>query len=166
VLAALPPQIERVARTNFYIARDYPDHKTQVAALYSHPDFFFGLNPIEGAVDGWGRLLHWGLEPRVCTAPLTLNASSRDGKLACLEEHLVPRFGPRVIDHAIFDKNKHEHHALALIDDRPDLDTGGGTAAWRHVVFDQPYNQQCPSAFRVRGWNDRNFASVLEDAIR
>src|SRR4051812_19152676 len=152
VLEGLPSEIERVARTNFYIVRDYPDHKAAVEAVYSHPEFFFKLKPIQGAVDGWQRLLDMGYDPRVCTAPLTLNEKSREGKTAWLEEHFVPRFGPEVIERAIFDKTKHAHGGLLLIDDRPDVDTNDGQATWRHVVFDQPYNRQCASAFRISGW--------------
>ncbi len=165
VLEALPPDITRVARTNFYIARDYPEHKARVEAVYSHPEFFFNLKPTDGAIDGWQRLIDLGFKPRVCTAPLTLNPKSREGKLAWLEEHLVPQFGTQVLEQAIFDKKKHDYDGLVLIDDRPDVDTNGGQATWRHVVFDQPYNQQCASTFRIHGWSDPNLASVLDRAI-
>ena len=84
VLNALPPEIERVARVNFYIARDYPEHKAGVASVYSHPEFFYRLTRINGAIEGWAGLVELGYAPRACTAPLTLNPQSREGKIAWL----------------------------------------------------------------------------------
>lgn len=164
VLEALPPHIPRVPRTNFYIARDYPEHKADVAAVYSHPEFFFNLKPVHGAIEGWQRLIDLGYQPRICTAPLTSNPRSGEGKLAWLDQHLVPHFGATVRDEAIVDKNKHAYAGVVLIDDRPAVDTGGSRAPWRHVVFDQPYNQLCTSTFRLHGWTDPDMALVLEHA--
>ena len=151
VLERLSPEIDRVERQNFYIARDYPSHMDHVRAVYSHPEFFFTLEPVEGAVEGWQRLIDLGYDPRVCTAPLTLNPKSVEGKVAWLEEHLVPRFGSHVVTRAIFDKRKFDYERLVLIDDRPDIDTNCGRARWRHVVFDQPYNQESISQLRIHG---------------
>jgi 5'-nucleotidase len=165
VLAGLPPEIERVQRQNFYIVQDYREHRAHVEAVYSHPEFFFNLEIIGGALDGWQRLLDLGYHPRICTAPLTLNPRSEDGKIAWLEQHFVPRFGPDVVDQVIFDRKKYRYPALALIDDRPDVDTNNGEAVWQHVVFDQPYNQVCESQFRLYGWRDPNLESRLAEAI-
>lgn len=165
VLEALPRHIPRVPRTNFYIARDYAEHKADVAAVYSHPEFFFNLKPVDGAIEGWARLIELGYRPRICTAPLTLNAQSLEGKMAWLDQHLVPHFGAEVRDQAIVDKNKFAYDGVALIDDRPDVDTDGGRASWRHVVFDQPYNQRCANTLRLHGWADPGMASVLARAI-
>lgn len=161
VLAQLPDSIARVGRTNFYIAQDYPAHKADVAAIYSHPEFFYGLDLVPNAVLGWQRLLEYGYTPRICSAPLTLNERSVDGKLAWLEQHFVPHVGFGIVDTAIFDKNKHAHPGLALIDDRPDLGTNGGMATWRHVVFDQPYNRGSKQLLRLRGWADPALRTLL-----
>ncbi|WP_162625505.1 5' nucleotidase, NT5C type [Mycolicibacterium llatzerense] len=165
VLDALPAEVARVARTNFYIARDYPDHKAHVAATYSHPEFFFNLKPLDGALEGWQRLIDLGYRPRICTAPLTSNPRSREGKLAWLDRYLVPHFGATVRDEAIVDKNKFAYEGLALIDDRPEVDTDNDRASWRHVLFDQPYNRQSTNTFRICGWRDPQLGSVLESAV-
>jgi 5'-nucleotidase len=166
VLAGLPPEIERVARQNFYIVKDYREHRAHVEAVYSDPEFCFNLALIEGAVEGWQRLLDLGHNPRICTAELTLNTMSREGKEAWLEHYFVPHVGRRVVEQAIFDKDKYKYAALALIDDRPDVNTNNGEAVWQHVVFDQPYNQACQSQVHVNGWGDPSLESVLEAAIR
>lgn len=166
VLQALPSHIERVARQHFYIARDYPEHLADVKAVYSHPDFFFGLTPVADAVEGWHRLLGLGYEPRICTAPLTLNAKSVEGKISWLKRFFVPHFGDDIVTTAIIDKRKFDYDAVALIDDRPDVDTNGGVARWRHVVFDQPYNRGALSQLRIFNWSDPNLESVLESAAR
>ncbi|MCF6386409.1 hypothetical protein L2K20_05455 [Mycobacterium sp. MBM] len=164
VLARLPQAVARVPRANFYIVRDYPAHKADVAAIYSHPDFFYELEPVPDAMLGWQRLLELGYAPRICSAPLTLNAKSVEGKIAWLERHLVPHFGREVVDAAIFDKNKHAHDGLALIDDKPDIDTNGGAATWRHVVFDRPYNAHVGDDLRLRGWRDADLGAILARA--
>lgn len=166
VLQSLPSPIERVARTNFYIARDYPQHLAEVKAVYSHPDFFYNLSPVAGAVEGWQRLLEFGYTPRVCTAPLTLNPKSVDGKISWLQKYLVPHFGTGIVDQAIIDKRKFDYDAFALIDDRPDVDTNGGKASWQHIVFDQPYNQAALSQRRMFGWADPNLESTLASVVR
>src|ERR1700721_1444917 len=117
------------------------------------------------ALDRWQRLLDVGYSPRVCTAPLTLNPQSREGKLAWLEQHFVPRFGREIIERAIFDRDKFKYRAPALIDDRPAVNTNNGEATWEHVVFDQPYNQDCSRQFRLRGWRDPSLDSFLAEAI-
>lgn len=164
VLRGMPTEIPRVPRTNFYIARDYPEHKEAVADIYSEPGFFYGLEPIEGALDGWSKLAELGFHPRIASAPLTLNPRSVEGKIAWLEEYLVPKFGVAVIDEAIFDKEKFKYDASILIDDRPAVDTGNGRARWRHVVFDQPYNAAVHGGLRLHGWMDPDLGGVMARA--
>lgn len=160
VLHGLAPSIARVARANFYIAHDYPDHASAVAAVYSHPDFFFDLPPIEGSIDGWGWLLKLGYHPQICSAPLTKNPKSVEGKVAWLRKHLAPRYGDNVITNAIFDKEKHRHRGIALIDDRPNVQSDN--AEWTHIVFDQPYNSDLSDDIpRLKGWSDPNLPELL-----
>jgi 5'-nucleotidase len=164
VLDGLPPEVARIERANFYIAEDYPAHHEHIVAVTSHPDFFHRLPPIAGAIDGWERLLALGFAPRICTAPLTRNARAREGKLAWLEEHLVPRFGHQVVDEAIVDKRKYLYPGLALIDDRPDVDTNNGEATWQHIIFDYPYNQTSDVELRLYGWSDPDLPDLLKRA--
>ena len=166
VLRGLPDDLERVPRSNFYIAKDYPDHKALVAEVYSHPEFFYELEPIDGAVEGWQRLVDLGYSPRICSAPLTLNPKSVEGKQDWLRRHLAPAFGESVVDDAIFDKQKHLYQGLAIIDDRPTMETGDGPTPWTHIVFDAAYNRHVPdSVARLRGWRDPNLGPLLDSLV-
>jgi 5'-nucleotidase len=164
VLDQLPPAIARVARTNFYIAEDYPRHVAHVEYITSHPDFFLNLPLVDNALQGWQRLIDAGYQPRVCSAPLSRNERSVQNKLAWLRRHFVPRFGEPVVSDAIIDKEKYRYHGLALIDDRPEVDTNNGQATWRHIVFDRPYNKHSSAALRIRGWNDPHLEETLQAA--
>lgn len=160
VLGGLAPDVARVARVNFYIAHDYPEHTAAVAAVYNNPDFFFDLPPVQGAIEGWAHLLELGYEPRICSAPLTKNPKSVEGKVAWLRKYLVPRYGEDVIANAIFDKEKHRYPGVALIDDRPNVQSSG--AEWTHVVFDQPYNRELSADIpRLHGWGDPELPDLL-----
>lgn len=164
VLERLPRSIARVARMNFYIAQDYPEHKEHVREITSHPDFFKQLPLIDGALDGWERLLDLGYDPRICSAPLSDNTFSVEGKLTWLRQSFVPKFGEAVVSRAIFDKQKYKYNGRVLIDDRPDVDTGNGQATWRHVVFNRPYNQDSQAELRLMDWYDTELEPILERA--
>ena len=166
VLAHLPAEISRVARTHFYIAEDYPDHLARVESITSHPAFFLELPLIDNALQGWQRLIDAGYGPRICSAPLSRNDQSVQNKLAWLRRHFVPHFGERVVSDAIIDSRKYRYAALALIDDRPRVDTNNGQATWRHIVFDRPYNTHSSTALRIRGWDDPDLEGILEAARR
>jgi 5'-nucleotidase len=166
VLDKLPPVIERVARTHFYIAQDYPRHVAHVEYITRHPDFFENLPLVDNALQGWQRLIDAGYNPRICSAPLSRNEQSVSGKLAWLRRHLVPCFGERVVTEAIIAKEKHRYPGFALIDDRPEVDTNSGRAAWCHIVFDHPYNRHSSAGLRVHGWDDPQLEEILEAAQR
>jgi 5'-nucleotidase len=166
VLSQLPPNVERVVRSNFYIAEDYPGHVADVEYITGHPDFFLNLPLVDQALLGWQRLIHAGYSPRICTAPLSRNSESVQHKLAWLRRHFVPRFGEPVVSDAIIDKEKYRYNGLALIDDRPEVDTNNGQATWCHIVFDRPYNKHSSAALRIRGWGDPDLNNTLEAARR
>lgn len=164
VLDALPAEIGRIARTSFYIDDDYPEHAERVHEITKHPEFFYKLPIIDGALEGWQRLLDLGYEPRICSAPLHRNPKSVEGKKAWLREHFVPVFGEQVVQRSIIDKQKYNYEGLVLIDDRPVMDTNNGQAKWQHVVFDRPYNQNSDAMLRLHGWQDPDLALILQIA--
>jgi 5'-nucleotidase len=164
VLDRLLPGVAPVARTHFYIAEDYPRHAADIEDITSQPDFFLNLPLVDEALRGWQRLIDAGYQPRICTAPLSRNSQSVQGKLAWLRRHFVPRFGELVVSDAIIGKEKYRHSGLALIDDRPEVDTNNGQATWCHIVFDRPYNQHSSAALRICGWDDPHLKKTLEAA--
>ncbi len=118
-----------------------------------------------GALEGWQRLIDAGYDPHICSAPLMRNPNAVVGKIKFLEKYFVPKFGNRIVETAIIDKNKFNYPGLALIDDRPELDTGEGKAQWQHIIFDRSYNQQSTASLRLRGWLDPNLETMLKALI-
>jgi 5'-nucleotidase len=159
-MAVMHPEIvPRPDRVNFYIADDYAECRALVRAIYIEPGFFAELSLVDGALCGWQRLIDLGYHPRICSSPVTANVQCRAEKLAWLEEHLAPAFGLSVVDEAVITKDKHLVAGLALIDDRPKI-ASSEFAAWRHIIFDQPYNRGANGA-RLRGWYDEDLEVLL-----
>lgn len=161
ILERLPKEVARVARTSFYMHHDYPEHEDLIYEITGDQRFFHDLPVIDGALEGWQRLVDLGYDPRICSAPLSHNGTTREGKLDWLKRHMVPEFGKHVVERAIIDPRKYNYPGFALIDDRPHVETRG-IAKWRHVVFDQPYNQESTAQYRLHGWHDENLGNVLE----
>lgn len=152
-------------QTMFYLDEEvHPDDKPIIKEIISRPGFFSELKPIDGAIEGWGRLLELGYHPQICSAPLRKNETSLIDKRAWLEEYFVPRFGISIVDLAIFAKEKWLHKGLALIDDRPDpnyKNHEGINPAWQHIVYDQPYNKLSEAPFRMLSWEDPILPKIL-----
>ncbi len=78
----------------------------------------------------------------------------------------MPCFGEGVVTDAIIAKEKYNYSGLALIDDRPEVDTNNGHATWCHIVFDHPYNRHSSAGLRIQGWDDPQLEEILEAARR
>jgi 5'-nucleotidase len=150
----IPPQ-----RTNFYISADYPDHLELVRGISDQEGFFAELPLIEGAIEGWHRIMACGFTPRICSSPISTNPYCEAEKLDWLKRHLVPEFGSWVIEQAIITKEKEKVDGVALFDDRPEV-ANAEDARWQHIVFDQPYNRHIALP-RLRGWLDPNLPQLL-----
>ncbi|MFO0881984.1 MAG: hypothetical protein U0491_00840 [Candidatus Saccharimonadales bacterium] len=160
-LRAEYPEIEIPPRKSFYFEDDFAKaDRDAIQTIISRPGFFLRHGVITGAIEGWQGLLEAGYEPRICTAPLRKNRFSIPDKIGWLEEHMVPVFGPQIIDKAIIDKHKYKHPGLALIDDRDEIENVN-RASWEHIVFDQPYNHECKAQYRMLGWHDKGVFVAL-----
>jgi 5'-nucleotidase len=156
------PDIPLVPRANFRISEDYPAHTQMVRAMSNEPGFFASLPLVDHALEGWQRMLSAGYHPRICSSPLSTNPHCEEEKMGWLETHLVPVFGRLVVDQAIITKNKEKYDAIALVDDRPEIENAG-RATWQHIIFDQPYNVRSPQP-RLYGWRDSNLLGLLRAA--
>ena len=145
-------------RNNFYYRDDYPeaDYADVINKLHASQNFFRNLPPVDGAIEGWDKIKDLGYEPRICSSPLHTNEWCKEEKLKWIEEHL----GREAAKSAIIDSKKELYDGIALIDDRPEVKTSGETA-WRHVVFDAPYNKESKSTIRLSGWDDPGLPAVL-----
>lgn len=159
------PEIElTLERPNFYIADDYsPEHQEVIKAITTASRFFAALPVVEYALEGWGRTIALGYEPRICTSPLTSNPTCSEEKLEWLEQHFVPRFGKKVVEQAVITSHKHEVDGIALIDDRPEI-RRAHEATWQHIIFDRPFNRYLADSSRLYGWLDPNYPDLLARA--
>ncbi|MES2971245.1 MAG: hypothetical protein V4702_02920 [Patescibacteria group bacterium] len=160
----LPPHIPIVRpRKNLYLDLDYPEYSAVVLGIIRAPGFYRKLPPIESALEGWQRLIDLEYDPRVLSSPLQANPACSTEKRDWLKSHFVPHFGRKVVDQALFVKDKSSQRGIALIDDHPAI-PGAEAADWQHLVFDQPYNAQVETEFRLHGWNDPQLPELLERA--
>lgn len=136
------PEIKIVRpRTNFYICEDYPEeHHTAIQGIWQARGFYRGLEMRDGTIEGWQAMASGGYPPRICSSFIPQNPDCVQEKTDWLEEHMVPKLGPGVIDNAIFDRDKSCHDGLALIDDKPVI-PGAERANWTHIIFDALYNR-------------------------
>jgi 5'-nucleotidase len=133
---ALPPH----ARKSFYVKQDYPAHLAPaVEAIYTAPGFFRALPPLPGALAGIAGLLEAGHDVRICTSPLQAYHHCVTEKFEWVEHHLGLEFVNRII----LTRDKTLVHGDSLIDDNPRI-TGARAPAWRHILYDQPYNRHVP----------------------
>ncbi len=123
-------------RRHFYLADDLPHLKNELYEIYSEPNFFRDLPPIEGALDALDWLICQGYEVRICTAPISAYRNCVAEKFMWVERHLGFEWTKRII----LAKDKTWVRGDVLIDDKPEV-TGSLPAVWAHWLYDQPYNQ-------------------------
>lgn len=146
-------------RTNFYFSDDYPEHAELLKSIPRDVGFFESLPMIDGALEGWQKIIDYGYLPRVCSSPIGTEHCPGE-KLKWLEQHFVPVFGSWVVEQAIITKHKADHPGIVLIDDKP-LIKGAEGASWSHIVFDRPYNSASVQP-RLMGWQDPNLQPLLD----
>ena len=130
-------QVPLAERRHFYVDEDYPaELRPLVEAISRRERFFAELPPIAGAIEGLRAMMAAGHDVRICTAPLTQYRYCVPEKYEWVERHIGADFLP----HMVVTKDKTLVHGDILIDDRPEV-TGHRAPAWRHLIYDQPYNR-------------------------
>lgn len=153
-------------RPDFYFKDTYQAYEGVNDFIYHEnrrPGFFRAFPVIDGAVECWQRIIEAGYNPVVCSSPLEEHETVIAEKIEWLEEYFVPRFGTRVIDTAIFNRDKSGYDAIAMIDDRPTL-RNIEKAAWQHIVFSRSYNKLVETDFRINDWYDPGLVGLLATA--
>jgi 5'-nucleotidase len=132
------PTVAPEQRRNFYIDDDYPEHcRPLVEKIFTAQGFYAGLPPIPGALQGVREMLEAGHDVSICTAPHSFVRYCVPEKYEWVERHLGSEFVRRVI----VTKDKTLVFGDVLVDDRPNIE-GYRIPAWRHVIYDQPYNRE------------------------
>ncbi|HAI58717.1 MAG TPA: 5'-3'-deoxyribonucleotidase [Xanthomonadaceae bacterium] len=136
------PPLPLEERRSFHVRDDYPPHLEEaVVSVYTAPGFYRALPPVPGAVEAMAELLDLGHDVRICTSPLNQYRYCVPEKYEWVEAHLGPAFVQRMV----VTKDKTLVVGDVLVDDKPDV-TGACQPAWRHVLYDQPYNRHRPGA--------------------
>lgn len=147
----------------FYFADNYSGWKEQIRKVVSEEGFFSSLPVVNGATEGWARIMNAGYEPRILSSPLSSSPTCEVDKRRWLQKVLEPQFGTHVADDAVITKDKHLYDGIALIDDRPEV-RSTDTATWSHVVFDHPYNRISKTDLVIFGWSDEDIETTLDVA--
>ncbi len=121
----------------FNTEEHFPEvYRTRIGALALRPGFFFNLDPIPGAVDAMHGLLARGFDVRICTSPKKIFDNCVTEKFAWVKKHLGQEFVERIV----LTRDKTLVYGDILVDDKPDI-TGICVPAWKHILYDQPYNR-------------------------
>jgi 5'-nucleotidase len=158
-----PEIVPVIDRPDFYFNDTYESYDGVNDRIYAEnrrPGFFRAFPVVDGAIQGWQRILEAGYVPRVCSSPLEDHNTVVAEKIAWLEEYFVPEFGAWVVDLAIFNRDKSSYDAVAMIDDRPTL-RSIEKAAWQHVIFSRSYNREVETDFRLENWFDPELEDML-----
>lgn len=132
--------IKDASPSKFHLHEAWPNLMTEEDARYhmSQPGFFRSLPMIEGAKEALSAMLNSTLvEPFLCTAPVVGSPYCWQEKADWVAEHL----GPEWVGRLIITRDKTVVSGDWLIDDKPFIHGVNPTPAWKHVLFDQPYNQ-------------------------
>lgn len=139
------PPVAIEERRQFRVAADYPlALQASVLALCAAPGFFLDLPPVAGAIEGVQQMLDAGIDVRICTAPIDDFEHCVVEKYQWIERHFGRAFTRRII----LTKDKTLVHGDWLVDDKPQI-SGSRTPAWRHALFDAPYNREVVSVPRL-----------------
>lgn len=125
------------------------------------PGFYRSLEPVDGAIEGWQKIIDLGYQPIICSSPLRSNPLCEAEKRDWLRQYL----GDEVAEQAIIDKRKYLYDGFALIDDRTDTVIADDTS-WQQIIFTQSYNQDDDYEFRLNGWHDPNLKATLDSCYQ
>ncbi len=107
-------------------------------AIENEPGFFGSLPPIAGAVDAAHELLALGHRVCICTRP-----SKHRMAMCALEKFqwIHMHLGEAFVERMMVVRDKTFAHGDILIDDKPEITGALKHPAWKHVLYDWPYNR-------------------------
>jgi 5'-nucleotidase len=150
------PDIAPIAfedRKSFHILEDYPPElRARAEAIYTAPGFIRNLPPVPGAIEAFRELLALGMELRICTSPLRQYENCVAEKFQWVEHHL----GRAATERIVMTRDKTLVHGNLLIDDKPKIAGAVARPAWKHIIYDAPYNRLEADRPRLNWANWRN----------
>jgi len=127
-----------------------PGQASQARYLWRDKRGFWETLPlIDGAKEGVEKLQQQ-FDVYFCSTPYLHNPLCAKEKLHWVELH----FGKDMVKRTILTHDKTLIQAGALIDDKPYIE-GAIKPSWKHIIFDQPYNQN-KNGLRLLSWQHLN----------
>jgi len=139
------PHIPLEKRKAFSVHNDYPKRlEKDVESIYRTPGFFQNLPVIAGGKEALTKMQELGHDVFICTSLIRYFENCVLEKYRWVEENLGYEWTKRII----VAKDKTLIYGDILIDDKPEH-SGLKKPAWKHVLFDRPYNGHETSKLRI-----------------
>jgi 5'-nucleotidase len=139
------PHIPLEKRKAFSVRNDYPKElEKDVESIYTAPGFFQNLPVIAGGKEALAKMEALGHEVFICTSLI------RYFENCVLEKYhwVLKNLGYEWTKRIIVVKDKTLIYGDMLIDDKPEP-VGLKKPAWKHVLFDRPYNRNVKDNLRI-----------------
>jgi len=148
------PYVSLEKRKTFRIKEDYPNGlKKEVEEIFSTPGFFENLNIISGGKEALEKMQALGHDVFICTSPISKYENCVLEKYRWIEKNLGFEWTKKII----MTKDKTLVFGDILIDDKPEH-IGLRRPAWKHVLFEAPYNKHVKNKLRIT-WS--NWEKIL-----
>lgn len=142
-------------RKTFYLADSYSSGlEKEIQSILSFPGFFENLNIISGGKEALEKMQAFGHKVLICTSPISKYKNCVLEKYHWVAKNLGFEWTKRII----MTKDKTLVFGDILIDDKP-KHIGLRKPAWKHVLFEAPYNKHIKTKLRIT-WN--NWEKILE----
>lgn len=129
-----------------YWFKDMAVEPGRIIDIFRRDGFYRELNVVTGAVHAINRLRR-DFDVRVCSQPMKGAANCEGEKRSWLAHHFDQEFA----DSAIITNDKTSVPGDVLIEDNPDI---ARNAAWKAIIFDQPWNRNVTDLDVMHGWGD------------
>lgn len=126
-----------------------------VDTIFNMPGFYRDLEPFEGAVEAYHKMVEAGHRVQFATSPWWSNATCLQDKSESILEH----FGEEAQRTMILTSDKTALRGDYLFDDKPEI-SGEYTPTWTQILYDQPYNRTVEGKPRITDWSQ--WEEVLE----
>lgn len=144
-------EVEKIVRSRakFEIEENFPESaRAEVLETVASPGFYESLQPLPGAVEALQALVAEGVDVKLVTAP----HPTCPGTCAMEKYTSVERiFGASFQERLIITRDKTQVQGDILIDDKPHI-SGSKPRPWKHVIFNQSYNQDVQGKDRLSSW--------------
>lgn len=149
------PYVPLNERRIYSLTESYPNGlEEDIRSIFSAPGFFENLKIIAGGKAALLKMQALGHNVLICTSPISKYENCVLEKYQWVEKNLGFDWTKKII----LTKDKTLVFGDFLIDDKPEH-SGLKQPAWKHVLFDAPYNKQVKARLRIT-WD--NWEKILE----